>query len=263
MIRLVFMMRRKAGMSLAEFHDYWREEHGPLVSYFQSRLGILRYTQSHRDVLLGGVDSGAPARLARGGMQEPYDGVAEVWFASEAAMVSACSTPAGRAATERLIADEAQFIDLAASPFWLAREHPQVSTQRDRPLARLKTGMVKLHFPIRQLAGMTVAQAQDYWLFQHGPLVRSHAVARGMTCYQQVHRYESDHLEDMRSRRGTLVEPYIGHAEAWFDRLAPRAGPEAEASSLSALEDERNFIDWSQSSVWLSKELLFVDRPWV
>lgn len=263
MIRLVLMMRRKPDLTLAEFQAWWREDHGPLVASFQSRLGILRYTQSHRDILPNGDDAGAAIRSARGGMQDPYDGVSEMWFGSEQALHDAVSGRAGRAALDRLIEDEAGFVDLSASPFWLAREHPQVSIRHDPPVARPKTGVVKLHFPIRQPTAISLNEAQSYWLFQHGPLVRSHAVARGMLCYQQVHRFESQALTALADRRQPDIDPYIGHAEAWFDRLIPRTGPEAEDSSLKALEDERNFIDWRRSSAWLSKELLFVDRSWV
>ncbi len=48
MIRLVYLLRRKPELSLEEFHRVWRDEHGPLVAFHQVRLGILRYTQSHR-----------------------------------------------------------------------------------------------------------------------------------------------------------------------------------------------------------------------
>src|SRR5690349_13263560 len=32
MIRLTYVLRRRPGMSLAEFQDYWRNTHGPLVA---------------------------------------------------------------------------------------------------------------------------------------------------------------------------------------------------------------------------------------
>ena len=76
MIRLVFLLRRKAEMSLAEFQDYWRNEHGPLVAGFASDLNILRYVQTHT------LEDPAnlAAQQARGGMEPHYDGVAELWW---------------------------------------------------------------------------------------------------------------------------------------------------------------------------------------
>jgi EthD domain-containing protein len=261
MIRLVYLMRRKAGMSLSDFSAYWRDEHGPLVASHQARLGILRYVQAHRD--LAAEEADELARATRGRMEPPYDGAAEVWWASEEALVAAGSTEAGRRAGAELLADEARFVELTSSPLWLAHEYPQVSVQHARPVARPKTGVVKVCFPIRPLPGLSLSAAQLYWRTVHGPLVRSHAMARGRLCYQQVHRYESPLSVEMRKERGTVVEPYMGHAEAWFDRLAPRVGPEVEDAAAAAVADERNFIDLSRSTQWTAKELVFIDRDWL
>ena len=76
MIRCVFLLRRKAGMSLEEFQNYWRHEHAPLVASHASHLNLLRYVQVHKldDPINDGMNK------ARGGrMEAPYDGVAEVW----------------------------------------------------------------------------------------------------------------------------------------------------------------------------------------
>lgn len=94
MIRLVFLLRRKAGTSLAEFSDRWRLDHGPLVAGHQRALGVLRCTQTHR---LDDPMNEAMAR-ARGGMEPPYDGVAELWWASEDAFGESGRSAAGRRA---------------------------------------------------------------------------------------------------------------------------------------------------------------------
>ncbi len=39
-----------------------------------------------------------------------------------------------------------------------------------------------------------------------------------MKRYLQVHYYEDAIEQQLRTGRGTTVAPYIGHAEAWFDR---------------------------------------------
>src|SRR5947209_19871252 len=111
MIRLVFLLRRRPGLSLEEFHDRWRLDHGPLVASHQTRLGIVRYTQSHR---LDDPMNDAAAR-ARGGMEEAYDGVAELWFQSEAAVIDTSMTADGERAGAELLADDREFIDLPAS----------------------------------------------------------------------------------------------------------------------------------------------------
>ena len=255
MIRLVFLLRRRPGLSLAEFSDRWRLDHGPIVAGNQTALGVLRYTQTHR------VDDPMNAAMARarGGMEEPYDGVAELWWSSEEALVEASSTDAGRRAGAALLADEAEFIDLAASPLWLAHEYPQVNPTPETIVARPANRIVKLHFPLRQPEAMSIDAAQQYWRIQHGPLIRSMAPATGVLRYQQVHRYETPLEASLRASRGTQVEAYTGHAEAWFERGAGPS-PEAAEAGRRAIEDERAFIDFARSAIWIGKEHVFVDR---
>ena len=255
MIRLVFLLRRSAGLTLSEFSDRWRLDHGPIVAGNQTALGVLRYTQSHR---IDDPMNEAMAR-ARGGMEEPYDGVAELWWSSEEALRDASSTEAGRRAGQALLADEAEFIDLAASPLWLAHEYPQVNPTPEDIVARPTNRIVKLHFPLRHPGSMTLDDAQRYWRVQHGPLIRSMAPASGILRYQQVHRFESPLEASLRASRGTLVEPYAGHAEAWFERGAPTS-PEGREAGRRAIEDERTFIDFARSAIWVGKEHVVVDR---
>ena len=117
MIKLTFCLRRLPTLSLAEFQDYWLHKHGPLVRSLQPALGMERYVQLHR---LEG-DLGAALQKGRGA-PEPYDGVAELWWADEASLRAAGRTPEGREAGRRLLEDEAKFIDLPRSPLWLNRE---------------------------------------------------------------------------------------------------------------------------------------------
>lgn len=255
MIRLVFLLRRKAGLSLAEFSDRWRVDHGPLVARYQTALGMVRYTQTHR---LDDPMNEALAR-ARGDMEPPYDGVAELWWWSEEAFRDAGRTAAGREGGAALLADEAEFIDLAASPLWLAHEYPQVNPSPENIVARPTSPVVKLHFPLRHPETMSLDEAQRYWRVQHGPLIRSIAQGAGMLRYQQVHRFETPMEAALRAARGTETEPYTGHAEAWMTRGAPRT-PEGAEAGRRALEDERVFIDFARSAIWVGKEHVFVDR---
>ena len=117
MLKLTFCLRRKAGLSLPEFQDYWLTKHGPLVRRLQPALGMVRYVQLHRrdDELGLGM---AKVR----GAPEPYDGVAELWWESEEDFRASGRTPEGREAGRMLLEDEAKFIDLASSPLWLNHE---------------------------------------------------------------------------------------------------------------------------------------------
>ena len=66
--------------------------------------------------------------------------------------------------------------------------------------------------------------------------------------------------EALRASRGVEVEAYTGHAEVWYDRTVRRSGAEVSEGGQAALEDERNFIDFSRSCLWVGKEHVIIDR---
>lgn len=114
MIKIIFCLKRLPTMTRAEFQDYWRNVHAPLVAKRAPLLGIRRYVQAHT------LDDATFVRLSqsRGG-HPPFDGVAEIWFSD---------TPEGtleerRAASQELLADEQRFIDLSASPIFSTQEN--------------------------------------------------------------------------------------------------------------------------------------------
>ncbi len=71
MVRLTCMLRRKAGMTPAEFHEHWRNVHGPLVLSTKSGSHVARYEQHPR-----------PLSDYSGDDDPGYDGVTIQWFAS-------------------------------------------------------------------------------------------------------------------------------------------------------------------------------------
>jgi len=117
MLKLTFCLRRKPGLTLAAFQDYWLNKHGPLVHRLQPALGMVRYVQLHRR----GDELGSGMAKVRGA-PEPYDGVAELWWESEESFRASGLTPEGREAGRLLLEDEAKFIDLPNSPLWLNHE---------------------------------------------------------------------------------------------------------------------------------------------
>ena len=117
MIKLVFCCRRKSGMTREAFQKRWLEVHGPLVRKLRQELPMMkRYVQSH--TLAGPANDGL--RASRGTL-EPYDGITEVWFDSLEAMGGGTGE-AGRAAGQRLLEDEGEFIDFAHSSVFVTEE---------------------------------------------------------------------------------------------------------------------------------------------
>jgi hypothetical protein len=261
MIRLVHLLRRAQNLTKEAFANAWRDLHGPLVASAQNHLDIVRHLQIHADPAGQGID--AQAAAARGGMPPAFDGIAEYWWRSEESLRLVLGSDAGRSAAARLVESERHFIDLTHSPMWFAIEFPQVATSLQRPVARMRSDVMRLHFALRPPQSLGDADARRYWLESHGPLIRSHSAARGVIAYNQVHRLETPLLASFTTPRGTIAEPYLGHAESWFPRPAGHAvSPEMRAAMEAAIEDEKKFIDWSQSTILVGKELVFVDREW-
>ena len=261
MIRLVHMLRRAPSLSAREFADIWRDENGPLVASFQTGLDIVRYLQLHPDPAGQGIDSAAAK--ARGGMLQPFDGIAEYWWKSADALSEALLSLSGATAAAQLVQSENRFIDLAASPMWLAVEYPQMATGLHRSVARVRSNVMRLHFALRPLAELGEAEARRYWLEEHGPLIRSHSPARGLLAYNQVHRCDSALLSAFATPRGTATEPFLGHAESWFERPSGQKPiPEQQAAMDAAIADERQFIDFAASTIVVGKEFVFIDRDW-
>jgi len=255
MIRLVFALRRRAELSRDEFQDYWLRKHAPLVASFASDLDILRYVQTHT---IDGPATSA-AQKARGDMEPEYDGVAELWWASEADLTRNLGTEPARAAGAALLADEATFIDLPNSPLWMAYEYPQINPSPENVVARPKSNVLRVFYPLRHKSELSEADARHYWLTHHGPIVRSYGEATGTLCYRQVHRANSPIDEGLRAARGTTVDSYLGHAEAWVDR-GRSPTEEAARGNRAFIEDEHNFIDMNRSTIFFGKEHVIIDR---
>jgi len=71
MVRLTCLLRRKDGLTPAEFHDHWREVHGPLIPTTRSGSHVIRYEQHPR-----------PLSDYSGDDDPGYDGVTVQWFES-------------------------------------------------------------------------------------------------------------------------------------------------------------------------------------
>jgi uncharacterized protein (TIGR02118 family) len=71
MVRLTCLLRRKEGLTPAEFQAHWRDIHGPLIAASKSGSHVLRYEQHPRplDDYDGDSDPG-------------FDGVTVQWFES-------------------------------------------------------------------------------------------------------------------------------------------------------------------------------------
>jgi uncharacterized protein (TIGR02118 family) len=103
MIKLVYCITKKAGLTDEEFFRYWENIHGPLGA----RIPRLRkLVQSHRLTVPGDL------------YRPDYDGMAELWFDDMEALLAARQSPEWKAATD----DEKSFIDHTKVAYFVSEE---------------------------------------------------------------------------------------------------------------------------------------------
>jgi uncharacterized protein (TIGR02118 family) len=116
--------------------------------------------------------------------------------------------------------------------------------------------MIKLTFCLKRLSSLSRETFQSYWLEKHAPLVRKHREVLRIRQYVQFHSASPDLNEGIRNTRGA-PEMYDGVAELWWDSLDDvfaDVTPAREAAALALLEDERKFIDLSNSPLFFGEE---------
>jgi uncharacterized protein (TIGR02118 family) len=102
MVKLVFTLHRKSGMSFEEFSRYWRNVHAPIGAALP---GVRKYIQNH-------------ARATLDGSPLPHDGYSEMWFDDMESRQRALVSPQGQAA----VADSANFLDVARIQTFVVEE---------------------------------------------------------------------------------------------------------------------------------------------
>ena len=100
MFKIIMLVKKKAGMSDAEFRSRWHA-HSEKVLALQETLHIRGYAKT---------------------LPFAWDALGELWYDSREAFNQARATAAGQAALATLRADEATFVDLTQSVLWFGEE---------------------------------------------------------------------------------------------------------------------------------------------
>lgn len=258
-IRLVSLVKRKTNVDSEAFAVFRRDRLGPCVAGLQAQLGISRYVQTHRSA--GSAEAERGFIEPRPGVGNSFDGIEEYWWRTAEACRKAIGEAHGPWAEIASLSHD--WFCSRSSVSWLAVDYPQVAASLSRIVASPRSGRARLVFAIVPHVGADAESAQRYWLLQHGPLVRSFAAARGLLAYNQVHRVWDLAGDTESINRADATPVFIGHAEAWYTEARPDPGSDGVEAMSAAISDEQAFIDWSRSSVFVGKELTFVDRCWV
>jgi uncharacterized protein (TIGR02118 family) len=109
MIKLVYCITKKTGLTDEEFFHYWEKIHGPIGARIP---GLRKLVQSHRLI------------FAEDQRHYDFDGMAELWFDDFEALLAARQSAEWKAST----ADEANFIDHSRVSYFLSQEHVILDT---------------------------------------------------------------------------------------------------------------------------------------
>ena len=254
MIKLVYVITRRADLSASAFHDYWLNRHGPLVARQAKALRLRKYVQSHL------VDHAANEGMrAVRGMLAPVDGITEVWWDSFADLEAAYATDEGAAAGRTLSQDEAKFIDFSKSQVFLTEEHLIFDRTGGKPLG---PDALKVTYLLARKHGLSQQDCHRTWLADHGPLVRSVAEVLHMKKYVQSHTVAPEW--NARVLAAGFAAPLDGITEVWIGSEAELGrGGETEAgrnAGTALVEDERRFVEMGASRCFLTREHLIFDH---
>jgi uncharacterized protein (TIGR02118 family) len=206
MVKALSFFKRRAGMPLDRFQEYWLAEHPTVVTQLP---GVRRYVQSH--TIASAYRKGEPV----------FDGIAEVWFDDTRAMHALAGTKELAAVHE----DEARFIDRSTMQMIVTDEH----VIKDGPVPANSVKNVEF---ISHAPALSIDEFQRYWREVHGPLAARIAMIR---------RYVQSHTRRSVYASGR-TPAYDGAAITWFDDTDAMRASAATEAYAAVRADEPRFI---------------------
>jgi len=119
--------------------------------------------------------------------------------------------------------------------------------------------LIKISYLMRRLPHLSLEEFQSYWSEKHPQAAPGDAFSTlGVKRYVQVLPLETDARNLVIGPRTGLVEPFDGIAELWVESEETLARnwstDKAKECVKIFFEDEQNFIDWTRSTILVSKE---------
>ena len=217
MFKVVFLIKRRPGIAVAEFHVRWKAEHGPR---FAAMPGLRRYVQS----------LALPQDYGKGELL--FDGMDEVWFDDEAGYLDAIGSPALKRADE-----EAGTLSDVSSRLAMPVD---IHVIKDGPAP--ENGVKNVEF-VNRRPGMAVEPFRKYWREVHGPIASKIPVLR---------RYEQNHL---RLSEYVGVEPrFDGLAITWFQSTADMTRGASTDEYAATRADEPQFLPEGHLPIIITRE---------
>jgi uncharacterized protein (TIGR02118 family) len=228
MVKVLTFLKRKAGMPVAEFQEYWRTRHPAVVTRLP---GVRRYVQS--PVL--------PTAYAKG---EPiHDGIAEVWADDTDALRAMTRGPAHA----DVQADEAVFIDRSRMGIIVTEEHVACEGAEGAGGAGGPEGVKAVEFFTRR-ADLSPEAFQLHWRERHAPLA---AKVPGLR------RYVVSAIR-LSAYAAGRTPAYDGAASMWFDSGDALRAASGSAEYAALVADRVHFLAPGSPPFILTREIVIV-----
>ncbi len=218
MFKVIALLKRKPGMSVAEFQHHWRYRHGALVA---ACARIRRQVQSRA----------LPQGYQKGELL--FDGISETWFDSDQAYRAYLHDPASSA----ILADQANFLDRSRTVLMPVDVH----VIKDGAIS--EDAVKNIEF-VNRRPGMALEPFRDYWRNVHGPIASRIAA---------IQRYEQNHLQS-GAYAAAADPPYDGLAITWFANTADMKRGTATPEYALTRADEPNFLADGHLPIIITRE---------
>ena len=244
MIKLIYCLRRLPQLSLEEFQAHWLEHHS---QFGRRSKWIRRYVQYH-------TLANDPIReaMVQAGVSsvDPYDGTAIAWWDDlDALRTDMTESPDVAAALE----DEKFFIDHNRSVAFLTREQVIVEPEGTVPYVLVEC--------LRRNSDIDRKEYQKRWL-DHARIGRQARAMGLLMGYIQNHTLLDEATEGLEGLEalGTNPDAFDGVTTAYFESVAKfKALVASPLASEESYEDEKTFIDHSQSASMLTRRHVIKD----
>jgi uncharacterized protein (TIGR02118 family) len=218
MFKVVFLVKRRPDLSVADFQEHWRTRYAPLMA---KTPGLRRYVQSHA----------LPQGYSKGELL--FDGIQELWFDTEEAFEGAEGSEEFAAALQ----SEGEFLDTSRTVAMPVDVH----VIKD---GAIPPNAVKNIEFVNRRPGMELEAFRSYWLNVHGPIASRIPV---------LHRYEQNHLKLSAYRSGS-PPPYDGLAITWFASTADMKRGTTTPEYAITRADEPNFLPTGHLPIIITRE---------
>jgi len=222
MLKIVTLMKRRAGLSVEDFQNHLRDIYGPLAA---KAPGLRRYVQS----------CALPQGYGKGELL--FDAIAEMWFDSAQAYEAYLGSSQFAAAR----VDESNFLDTARTIVMPVDVH----VIKD---GRIPDNAVKNIEFVNKRPGMALEPFRAYWRNVHGPLASTIPV---------LHRYEQDHLV-LSEYKKSAAPAYDGLAITWFASTADMKRGTTTPEYAATRADEPNFLPDGHLPIIVTREHVVV-----